>query len=102
MPERIPILLQSQMRVDRLHRERDDDDRRGRQADDRGEADVPVPVVGEKQASRNAEHLACGECRLNKPHHTAAQMQRKQVGDDGEHDRADHAAKQSSHDPAKQ
>ncbi|MGY4499781.1 hypothetical protein ACVWYH_003712 [Bradyrhizobium sp. GM24.11] len=29
-------------------------------------------------------------------------MQREQIGDDGQHDRADHAAEQSGHDPAEQ
>ena len=90
------------MRVDRLHGEGDDGNRQDRQADDRKEADMPVPVIGEKQSGRNAEHLARSERCLDESHHAAAQMQRKQIGDDGQHDGANHAAEQSGHDPAEQ
>ncbi|MGY3364605.1 hypothetical protein ACVWZL_001730 [Bradyrhizobium sp. GM2.4] len=102
MPERISILLQPEMAVHRLHQEHHCGHPDHRQSDQRAERDVPVPLVGEEKTGRDAQHLACSEGGLHETHDAAAQLQREQIGDDGEHDRADHAAEQAGHDPPQQ
>ena len=102
VPKSVLVLLETKMFVHRLHHQQDGGHRDDRQADQGGEADMPVPVVGQKKPDRDTQHLACRERGLHEAHDAAAQVQRKQVGDDREHDRAHHAAEQSGDDPAEQ
>src|SRR3984893_3897147 len=59
-------------------------------------------MVGEKKTGWDAKHLACGEGGLHEAHDAAAQLQRKEIGDDGEHHGADHTAEQAGNDPPQQ
>ena len=52
---------------------------------------VPAPSVGHIQSHRNADHAAGGEGGLDDAHDPTAQLEGKQVGDDGKDSRADHA-----------
>jgi hypothetical protein len=90
------------MAVHRFHQKQHDGHPGDRQADQCAERDVPVPMVGEKKTGWDAKHLACGEGGLHEAHDAAAQLQRKEIGNDGEHNGADHTAEQAGNDPPQQ
>ena len=102
MPERVFVLLEQEMAVHRFHQKQHGGHPGDRQADQCAERDVPIPMVGEKKTGWDAKHLACGEGGLHEAHDAAAQLQRKEIGDDGEHHGAYHAAEQAGNDPPKQ
>ncbi len=89
--------LQLEVRVDRLHVHRDEHARDRRERDDHQERRVPAPQVREIETERKAEDLARGERGLHHAHDPAALIEREQVGDDREGDRADHPAEDAGH-----
>ncbi len=83
------------MGVHRAHHQRDQQAGREAQHREREERHVPVPVVREVDADRDAEDLARGERGLDEAHHAAAHLRREEVGGDREHDGADDAAEET-------
>nr|GEU28450.1 hypothetical protein [Tanacetum cinerariifolium] len=94
---RTAILRLAQVGVHRFHLPRHDQAAHQAKPGQRQERDVPVPVVGQINADRDAQHLAGGKRGLDQAHHAPAHRGREQVGGNGQHDGTDHAAEQAGH-----
>ena len=79
------------MPVDRSHFRHDENADDQPESDDHQERCMPAKPGSQIQPDRNAQNLAACKCHLHKSHHTSAYIDCKQVGDNGEADRADHA-----------
>ena len=100
--QRTAIRMMFQMLGDRTHVNQDHSAHQGADGDDHEEGRVPSPAGGQQQGQRNSQHAAAGERGLNHSHDAAAHLQRKQIGDDGEGNRADDAREHAGDHPGGQ